>query len=50
MFFMPETPAWLLGKNREEEARKSLQFFRGRYLIVELISYLNFMAMVHLIR
>ena len=32
MFFMPETPAWLLSQNREEEARKSLQFFRGRYL------------------
>lgn len=29
MYFMPETPTWLLSKNREEEARKSLQFLRG---------------------
>ena len=32
MFFMPETPSWLLSKNREEEARKSLQYLRGRYV------------------
>ena len=30
MLFMPETPAWLLATGREEQARKSLQFLRGR--------------------
>ncbi|XP_058822151.1 facilitated trehalose transporter Tret1-like [Topomyia yanbarensis] len=27
--FVPETPMWLLSKNREEDARKSLQWLRG---------------------
>jgi len=30
MIFMPETPAWLLAHNLEDEAKKSLQFLRGR--------------------
>ena len=31
MCFMPETPAWLLTKNRESEAREALQFLRGEH-------------------
>ena len=30
MIFMPETPAWLLANNQEDEARKALQRLRGR--------------------
>ncbi len=29
MFFMPESPAYLLSKDMEEEARRSLQWLRG---------------------
>lgn len=29
IFFVPETPIWLLAKNRTEEALKSLQWLRG---------------------
>lgn len=29
IFFMPETPIWLLSKNRHEKALKSLQWLRG---------------------
>ena len=29
IMLLPETPYWLIEKNRIEEARKSLQFFRG---------------------
>lgn len=32
MYMMPETPTWLLSKNREEEAKKALQFLRGSYV------------------
>ena len=28
---LPETPYWLIEKNKIEEARKSLQFFRGKH-------------------
>lgn len=31
MYLMPETPSWLLSNNREEEAKKSLQFLRGAH-------------------
>ncbi len=30
MFFLPETPTWLLSKNREAEARNALQYYRGQ--------------------
>lgn len=29
MFFMPETPRWLLAHNRRQEALKSLEWLRG---------------------
>ena len=29
MFFMPESPVYLLSKDKEDEARMSLQWFRG---------------------
>lgn len=29
MIFMPESPLYYLTKNKEEEARKSMKFFRG---------------------
>ena len=29
MFFMPETPYYLITKNKEQEAKKSLQWLRG---------------------
>ena len=29
MFFMPETPYYLITKNKEHEAKKSLQWLRG---------------------
>ena len=29
MYTMPETPRWLLGKNRRSEALKALRWFRG---------------------
>ena len=29
MFFMPETPRWLLGRNQRPEALKSMQWLRG---------------------
>lgn len=29
MVFMPESPLFYLTKNKEEEARKSMRFFRG---------------------
>ena len=29
MFFMPESPAFLLSKGKEEEAKKALQWLRG---------------------
>lgn len=29
IFFMPETPIWLLSKNRQKDALKSLQWLRG---------------------
>lgn len=29
-FFMPDTPSWYLSKGRESDARKSLEFFRGK--------------------
>jgi Sugar (and other) transporter len=29
-FWMPETPQYLLRRGREDEAEKSLQFFRGK--------------------
>merc|ERR1712071_186224 len=31
MWFMPETPSWLLSNNREDEARASLQNLRGSH-------------------
>jgi len=30
MLFLPETPAWLLAHNREEDARNALQTLRGK--------------------
>ena len=30
MFFMPESPYYLLLKGREEDARKALQWLRGK--------------------
>lgn len=42
MWFMPETPLWLLSKGREEEARKSLQFLRGRYVATIPCNYSPF--------
>ncbi|EEB18018.1 sugar transporter, putative [Pediculus humanus corporis] len=35
-FFMPESPEYLLSKNQENAARKSLQFFRGKNYPVEV--------------
>ena len=29
MFFLPESPVFLLSQDREEEARKTLQWLRG---------------------
>ncbi len=30
MYFMPETPIWLMAHNRESEARQALQRLRGK--------------------
>lgn len=35
MFFMPETPRWLLAHNRRHEALKSLQWLRGPFADIE---------------
>ncbi|OAL34555.1 hypothetical protein AYO20_06185 [Fonsecaea nubica] len=38
MFFVPESPRWLLMHNRPEEARRALERLRGRSLKPELIN------------
>ncbi|OAP55200.1 hypothetical protein AYL99_10900 [Fonsecaea erecta] len=38
MFFVPESPRWLLLHNRPEEARKALESLRGKSLKVELLN------------
>ncbi len=35
MFFMPESPMHLIGKDKVDQARESLQWFRGRHVDVE---------------
>ncbi|XP_072753346.1 facilitated trehalose transporter Tret1-2 homolog [Anoplolepis gracilipes] len=35
MFFMPESPLFYLTKNKEEQARKSMRFFRGEDFDIE---------------
>ena len=35
MFFMPESPYWLLQKGRTDEARRALQWFRGSGIDIE---------------
>jgi len=37
MFFMPETPQWLLGKGRTREAEASLQWLRSSPMAQELV-------------
>jgi hypothetical protein len=34
-FFMPETPQYLLKRNKYEQAKKSLQWFRGNGCNIE---------------
>lgn len=34
-FFMPESPVFLMSKDREEDARKSLKFFRGKHYNID---------------
>ena len=38
MIFLPETPIWLLTHGRQDEARQSLQFLRGRQIQIRIIS------------
>ena len=35
MFFLPESPVFLLSQDREEEARKALQWLRGSSYNIE---------------
>jgi facilitated trehalose transporter len=47
MFFMPESPVYSLSKGREAEARRSLQWLRGRkYDITEEIDQVNILLSI----